>query len=312
MYTSFLHTLYLILHVEWNLNDKPLSSGTRIIPTVDFGIVTLDVKDTVSSDAGILTCVATNKFGTASTTGTLKVKEEDSIISATQHPAGKSGLENIDKTESNVAMKLESKAEEIPVAANVKPFFTMGLPKEVIIEENESLNLQCTVEPKNDSNLELIWYHNGIPLSSGSRIEASKDFGVVTLNIANMSERDQGIYTCKATNKIGEAVVFTTVNSSGKSELDLSTKHPKGIEGFKAIAEFEAKGKLEGKPEEPDQGQAPSFVTPFKDASVAEGDSVYFETQLLPKGDSTMNIEWLKDDKPVQESKCDIIPTVHI
>ena len=254
-----------------------------------------------------MTCIATNKFGTASTTGTLKVKEEDSIISATQHPAGDQGLENIDKTENSVSMKLESRSQEIPLTVDIKPSFVTGLPKEVMVEENGILQLQCTVEPKNDSNLNLMWYHNGIPLSSGSRIQASHEFGVVTLNVENMSERDQGVYTCKATNKVGEAVVFTTVKSSGKSELDLSTKHPKGIEGFKAIAEFEAKGKLQEKQEEPEEGEAPHFITPFKDASVEENDSVYFEAQILPKGDSQMKMEWFKDGKPVQESKFNIL-----
>jgi hypothetical protein len=53
------------------------------------------------------------------------------------------------------------------------------------------------------------------------------------------------VYTCKATNALGEAVTFTTAHASAKSELDLGTKHPKGVEGFRAIASFEAKGSLE-------------------------------------------------------------------
>ncbi len=56
------------------------------------------------------------------------------------------------------------------------------------------------------------------------------------------------MYTCKATNNLGEAVTFTTVNATGRSELDLGTKHPKGVEGFRAIASFEAKGALEDQP----------------------------------------------------------------
>jgi len=56
------------------------------------------------------------------------------------------------------------------------------------------------------------------------------------------------VYTCKATNSLGEAVTFTTVNATGRSELDLGTKHPKGVEGFRAIASFEAKGALEDQP----------------------------------------------------------------
>ena len=271
---------------------------------MDFGTVTLDVKETVAADTGILTCVATNKFGSASTTGTLKVKDEDGIINVTQHPSGKLGMENLDKMMSSVAMKLGPGLEdEEPVAVNIKPSFTTGLPNEVIVEDNGTLNLKCNVEPKNDSKLNIDWYHNGLPLSTGSRIQASLEFGVVTLDIKNMSEADQGIYTCKATNLAGEAVVFTTIKSSGKSELDLSTKHPKGIEGFKAIAEFEAKGKLDFKSEEEEKGQAPSFISEFKDAFKEEGDSAYFEAQVSPKGDSTMTVEWLKDGKPVQESK---------
>ena len=271
---------------------------------MDFGTVILDVKDTVAADSGILTCVATNLFGSASTTGTLKIKDEDGIISATQHPSGKLGMENLDKMLSGVAMKLESRPEdETPVIVKIKPSFTTGLPNEVELEENGTLKLQCNVEPKNDSKLMIDWYHNGLPLTTGSRIKVSQDFGIVTLDVENMSARDQGVYTCKAVNEAGEAVVFTTVKSSGKSELDLSTKHPKGIEGFKAIVEFEAKGKLDTEAEESEEGHAPKFVSEFNDAFKEEGDSAYFEAQLLPKGDSTITIEWLKDGKPVQESK---------
>ena len=271
---------------------------------MDFGTVILHVKETVCSDSGILTCVATNKYGSASTTGTLKVKDDDDgVIKVTQHPSGKLGMENIELL-SSVAMKLESTSqEEEPVTIKIKPSFTTSLPKEVIVEENGSLTLQCNVEPKNDSKLSISWFHNGLPISIGSRMEATQDFGVVTLNVKDMSARDQGVYTCKATNEAGEAVAFTTVKSSGQSELDLSTKHPKGVEGFKAIAEFEAQGKLEDQPEEAQEGHAPNFVTDFKDVFKEEEDSAYFEAQLAPKGDSTMKIEWQKDGKPVQESK---------
>ena len=302
IYIFHFHLLHLY-YTEWNLNDKPLSCGSRIVPKMDFGTVILDVKETVAADAGILTCVATNKFGSASTSGTLKVKDEDGIVNVTQHPHGKVGMENLDKMMSSVAMKLASSPEEEPATLNIKPSFTTGLPNEIVVEENGTLNLKCNVEPKNDSKLNIDWYHNGLPLATGSRIQASLDFGVVTLDIKNMSESDQGIYTCKATNLAGEAVVFTTIKSSGKSELDLSTKHPKGIEGFKAIAEFEAKGKLDSQPEEVEVGQAPAFISEFKDAFKEEGDTAYFEAQVSPKGDSTMTVEWLKDGKPVQESK---------
>ena len=150
IYIFHFHLLHLY-YTEWNLNDKPLSCGSRIVPKMDFGTVILDVKETVAADAGILTCVATNKFGSASTSGTLKVKDEDGIVNVTQHPHGKVGMENLDKMMSSVAMKLASSPEEEPTTLNIKPSFTTGLPNEIVVEENGTLNLKCNVEPKNDS-----------------------------------------------------------------------------------------------------------------------------------------------------------------
>ena len=113
------------------------------------------------------------------------------------------------------------------------------------------------------------------------------------------------MYTCKATNALGEAVTFTMAHATDKSELDLGTKHPKGVEGFRAIATFEAKAGLEDQPEEgPEEGSAPRFVLDFKDLAVAEGtENAYFEAQLEPKGDSRMTLEWTLNGKPLQESK---------
>jgi len=50
--------------------------------------VTLDIASASERDAGIFTCVAQNAAGLSSTSGTLKVRTESGIISATQHPAG--------------------------------------------------------------------------------------------------------------------------------------------------------------------------------------------------------------------------------
>lgn len=47
------------------------------------------------------------------------------------------------------------------------------------------------VEPVKDSSLKVAWYHNGLPLTSGSRIRASHEFGLVTLDIDDIGARDQ-------------------------------------------------------------------------------------------------------------------------
>jgi hypothetical protein len=41
------------------------------------------------------------------------------------------------------------------------------------------------------------WFHNGKPLSAGSRIKTINDFGFVILEVAGVYQRDSGLYTCK-------------------------------------------------------------------------------------------------------------------
>lgn len=109
---------------------------------------------------------------------------------------------------------------------------------------------------------------------------------------------------------MGEAVTFTMAHASDKSELDLGTKHPKGVEGYRAIATFEAKASLEDQPEDgAEEGTAPKFVVDFKDVVVvgeATAENAYFEAQLEPKGDSRLVLEWTLNGKPLQESKLKI------
>ena len=108
--------------------------------------------------------------------------------------------------------------------------------------------------------------------------------------------RCQNIFICKGCNKQYKLIRSHLV----KSRTTLKCEDAYSSE---EIAEFEAKGKLDSQPEEVEVGQAPAFISEFKDAFKEEGDTAYFEAQVSPKGDSTMTVEWLKDGKPVQESK---------
>ena len=58
---------------DWELNEKPLPSGTKFIPSVDFGFVRLEINDALVKNSGLLKVTATNSLGTASTSGTLKI-----------------------------------------------------------------------------------------------------------------------------------------------------------------------------------------------------------------------------------------------
>ena len=276
----------------------------------DFGHVSLDIKDSMASDSGLISCIATNLAGQAETTGRLKVAPNEAIMSSTLHPAGQIGLENISKAD-NVKFNLKNEQVDTKDKLMEKPRFLEPLPEKIIVDEGKLLKLETKYLPKDDSTLQINWYHNGMPLKIGSRVKASTDFGKVVLEVSQTSILDCGVYTCKAVNPEGEAVVFTKVQTSGQSELDLSTQHPKGAEGLKAISEFEAKHNLKDTEEQQEvEGKAPVFVKKFTESNSFEEDSnAYFEAILEPKGDDKMVIEWTKDGKPLQESTR--LKTVH-
>lgn len=55
-------------------------------------------------------------------------------------------------------------------------------------------------------------------LLAGSRLKTSLDFGHVQLDIQGVRASDSGLYTCKATNSLGEAVSTTSIKVDGKNE----------------------------------------------------------------------------------------------
>lgn len=69
----------------------------------------------------------------------------------------------------------------------------------------------------------------------GSRFRMNNDFGYVTVDVTDMYERDQGVYTSKASNKAGETYTSTTVYCTSKDSLIEKTLHPKGQEGLEKI-----------------------------------------------------------------------------
>ena len=56
-----------------------------------------------------------------------------------------------------------------------------------------------------DPDLRVEWLHDGRPLQSASRFHTTFDFGYVSLDVRDLVPEDQGHYTAKAVNKMGEA-----------------------------------------------------------------------------------------------------------
>lgn len=85
----------------------------------------------------------------------------------------------------------------------------------------------------------IVIYSYNVNFCTGSRFKMTSDFGFVTLDLTEVYERDQGIYTCKASNHSGEAFTSTTVYCTSKAGLIEKTQHPKGEEGLEKIQDLE-------------------------------------------------------------------------
>lgn len=53
-----------------------------------------------------------------------------------------------------------------------------------------------------------------------------------------------------------------------------------------------------------DKCRPPRFKTSIKCLELKERDTAHFECKLVPLGDPKMNVEWFKDNEPLQHGRC--------
>ncbi|KAL1117095.1 hypothetical protein AAG570_004423, partial [Ranatra chinensis] len=291
------------LNIEFLVNGKPLPTGARFKGTHDFGYVAIDVNSTYAEDSGIYMVKATNSKGHASTSGSLRCTGKTDIYRQTQHPQGEAGLEKVQEVDDAYASKYQRQTSA-PEKEYPKPVWTTPLNPEFKLGEAQPLHLEGMVEPKEDPNLKIEWFFNGKALAHGSRFKMTSEFGFVTLDLIEVYERDQGIYTCKASNKSGEAFTSTTVYCTTKEGLVERTQHPKGEEGLEKIQELEESlRKQEQMKTEKEDGHPPKFTSQFQNlTNLNEGEIAHFEASLTPVGDQTMVVEWFFNGKTLEAS----------
>lgn len=90
-----------------------------------------------------------------------------------------------------------------------------------------------------------------------------------------------------------------------KESIILDSQRPEGLE---KIRQLDAKG-MPQRPEvaEPATRQRPVFTQPLQNIDfIAEGQNAHFECRLIPVGDPTLKVEWYRNDKLLEDSKCDL------
>jgi hypothetical protein len=279
------------LRIEFYHNGKPLPSASRFHTTFDFGYVSLDIQHLVPEDAGEYTVKAINALGQCKSSVSLNVVAQGSIITESQRPEG---LEKIRQLESFQPSK---RAEIAEPSTKQRPVFTQPLQNIDFVPEGQTAHFECRLIPVGDPNLKVEWFRNEKPLEDSSRITKQHDFGYVSMDMSHVREEDEGVYMCRATNPLGEAVTTASMRVRTKASIQVDSQHP---EGMKKIMQLEQP--LAARPGEPEKSfEKPIFTQLLTGPSeIWEGQPAHFEARVVPVGDPSLRFEWYVNGKELK------------
>ena len=280
------------LTVQWLFNDQPLQASSRIQTNHDFGYVAIDILDAKREDSGKYTLVATNALGSQEASVNLRVDAHvQAVDTSTIHAKT---VEETKRFEMKQEMKVEVQESAMSTAP---PVFTMPLQDAPKVSEGQNIHFEAKLEPVGDPNMKVEWFFNGKPLTIGSRFRTYNDFGFVALDIVGVTAQDMGQYVCRATNQLGQADTSARVEVHVQSNIVTESEHEVAMQ---QISYLESSQQVTQQVVEQEVKQPPQFVKTLKNVEAMEGQTVHLEARLLPTGDSTMNLEWTLNGKPLK------------
>ncbi|RWS25572.1 titin-like isoform X1, partial [Leptotrombidium deliense] len=286
------------LKVMWFVNDHELILGSRFNFTYDFGYVSLDIAAAMPSDAGIYKCVAVNKAGQDVVTTSLKVKSVGTVITDLGIPEQRQYIEKTEELEEYQKRQTRQAFLDLESTPNQAPVFKTQLVDQLNIMENKTAHFEATLEPQGDPNMKIEWFKDGQLLQASSRITTFSNFGYVALTIKSVDNRDDGVYTCVATNKLGSAQTSARLTSISLKSIIVESQFSEGMEKMSRLEHTKFKA---AEFQDQEVNEKPKFIKPLSGPeSVKEGQSAHFETRLEPKNDPTMTVEWFHNGKPLR------------
>ena len=200
------------MKVEWFLNGKSVTIGSRFKTYFDFGYVALDVVGAYTIDSGEYTCRATNHLGSAHTSSSVQVTATGDIQTDSMHDEAMDQIAYLEH-----ARNQRTATEETDI--NQPPSFTKSL-KNIDTYEGKNIHLEARLQPVGDPSMRVDWFFNDEPLKFGHRFRPAYDFDYVALDLLSVYPMDSGIYTCRATNKLGQTVTSASVKITGLCKSD--------------------------------------------------------------------------------------------
>lgn len=281
------------MKVTWLKDGQPLEASSRINSFFNFGYVALTIEKLELRDAGEYTCIASNNQGQAYTAALLTVISKKSIITDVQYEDGWEKIRHLEDS----SRYHGTREEEIEI--NERPKFTSPLVGPDSLVEAKSAHFETRLEPMSDPTMKVEWFFNGRPLTTGHRFKTYFDFGYVALDMLYVFPEDTGLFTVRATNKLGEASLSKQLMVTSRTSIDTSTIHETSMKQIKY---------LERDHEEPSYAiddyskVKPYFVQPLRDPGheFKEGSKVHLEARIEPVNDPSLTVAWFCNGKPLK------------
>ena len=124
---------------------------------------------------------------------------------------------------------------QVEETKSVSPRFLKQLQGVSMLAEGQHAHFEGQIEPINDTNLRVEFFHNGKQLQQASRIHTVCDFGYVALDIGSLVASDAGEYVCIVKNALGESRSSVNLNVTARGSLDTSSRRPEGLEKIKEL-----------------------------------------------------------------------------
>ena len=138
-------------------------------------------------------------------------------------------IQSVEELEAYSALQQFKHVDEIPESTS-PPEFKTPIRDQLNIRENGFAHFEARLEPVGDSKLKVEWFKDGRAVEASSRITTFFNFGYVALTIKQVTVNDQGVYTCKATNALGEAATSAKLTVVTKVDVIVDSQHPEGLE----------------------------------------------------------------------------------
>ncbi|KAK6166181.1 hypothetical protein SNE40_022939 [Patella caerulea] len=242
--------------VSWSRAGKPLKHGDSIKLVSKGNKHQIHISSIGKSDAGKYSANISSSAGSDSAYASLEI-------------------EVIEKPSPKPSPRLDQRKSK----KNLPSAFAKPLEEEVTAVKGDNLDLVCSIE----GALKIVWEKDGKKINQN--VTSDPD-GTQTLSLANLKDRDSGLYACVAT--FPDNIIIKT-----RSWVNITDSPTPSVSSAQDIDDGNFK---------------PEFQSELKDITCRDGESVILQCKV--KGEPRPQVTWLRDGEELLDGQVYQISTI--